>query len=235
MGGSFWHGGEGARGVERHRRRRCARRRRGRRRRRARARGRPQGVSDEAAHAALLAPDHAGARPAERPRRARLTAVLPYEVLGLGPADGRRGRPPRRQRGDAAPGELSQPVHKLPVLRECDGRRCAATFSGCIRRGDASSSTSPRRSSHELGDRAALFRELGTEIVTAADTLNHRRGSSYLQEQLSNYAAAWCTHSVKRRAAAAPTSRSRTRRSSSTVRRAGATTTSKACAGSSAT
>ena len=42
-----------------------------------------------------------------------------------------------------------------------------------------------------------LFRELGTEIVTAADTLNHRRGSSYLQEQLSNYAAAWCTHSVK--------------------------------------
>ena len=49
-----------------------------------RARGRPQGVSDEAAHAPLLAPITRCA-PAERPRRARLTAVLPHQVLDRDP------------------------------------------------------------------------------------------------------------------------------------------------------
>ena len=160
-----------------------------------RARGRRK-VSPTKPLTLRFAPDHAGARPAERPRRARLTAVLPHQVLGLGPADGRRGRPPRRQRGDAAPGELSQPVHQLPVLRERDGG-AARLHSADAYAGRRVKLYFTTKELTSWATELPLFRELGTEIVTAADTLNHRRGSSYLQEQLSNYAAAWCTHSVK--------------------------------------
>ena len=54
-----------------------------------------------------------------------------------------------------------------------------------------------------------LLRELGNEILSAPSPFDPRRGSSYVQEHLSAYSSAWCTHSLLGSGAGSPPSAGR--------------------------